>query len=57
MLKHEKIHQKYVFFKKDEMILKLSDFRVVAFTQLAKESKKVIVTLWILSTKNLFLTA
>jgi len=57
MLKHENIHQKYVFFKKDEMILKLSDFRVVAFTMLAKESKKVIVTLWILSTRNLFLTA
>jgi len=39
------------------MILKLSELRVAAFTKLAKESEKPIVTLWILSTKNLFLTA
>jgi len=29
---------------------------VVAFTKFAKESEKTIVTLWILSAKNLFLT-
>jgi len=29
---------------------------VVAFTKFAKESEKTIVTLWPLSTKNLFLT-
>jgi len=39
------------------MILKLSELCVVAFAQFAKESEKTIVTLWILSTKNLFLTA
>jgi len=37
------------------MILNLSDLRVVAFTKFAKESEKTIVTLWILSAKNLFL--
>jgi len=39
------------------VILRLSEQRVVAFTKFAKESEKTIVTLWILSTKNLFLTA
>jgi len=39
------------------MILKLSELRVVAFTKFAKESENTIVTLWILCTKNLFLTA
>jgi len=39
------------------MILKLSELRVVAFTKFAKDSEKTIVTLWILGTKNLFLTA
>jgi len=36
------------------MILNLIE--LLAFTKFAKESKKTIVTLWILSTKNLFLT-
>jgi len=39
------------------MILKLGELRVVVFAQFAKKSEKTIVTLWILSTKNLFLTA
>jgi len=39
------------------MLFKLSELRVAAFTKFAKESEKTIVTLWILSTKNLFLTA
>jgi len=39
------------------MISKVSELRVVAFTKFAKESEKTIVTLWILSTKNLYLTA
>jgi len=39
------------------MILKLSELRVVAFSKFTKESEKIIVTLWILSIKNLFLTA
>jgi len=39
------------------MILKLSELCVVAFTKFAKECDKTIVTLRILSTKNLFLTA
>jgi len=34
----------------------LSDLHVVAFAQFAEISEKVIVTLWTLSTKNLFLT-
>jgi len=38
------------------MILKLSELRVVAFTKFANESER-LVTLWILSTNNLFLTA
>jgi len=37
--------------------LKLSDLRVVAFAQFAKKSEKTIVTLWILSAKNLFIVA
>jgi len=37
--------------------LKLSELRLVAFAQFAKKSGKTIVTLWILSTKNLFLVA
>jgi len=37
--------------------LKLSELHVVAFTKFAKEGEKTIVTLWTLSTKNLFLTA
>ena len=37
------------------MILKLSEFRVVAFTKFESESER-LVTSWILSTKNLFLT-
>jgi len=36
--------------------LKLSDLRVVAFAQFARKTEKIIVTLWILSTKNFFLT-
>jgi len=32
--------------------LKLSELRVVAFAQFAKNSEKTIVTLWILRTKN-----
>jgi len=39
------------------MILKLSELHVVAFTKFTKESEKTIVTLWTLSTKNLFLVA
>jgi len=39
------------------MTLKLNELRVVVFTKFAKESEKTIVTLWILSTKNVFLTA
>jgi len=39
------------------MISKVSELRVVAFTKFATESEKTIVTLWILSTKNLYLTA
>jgi len=39
------------------MILKVNELRVVALSKFAKESEKTIVTLWILSTKNVFLTA
>jgi len=39
------------------MILKLTELRVVAFTKFAKDSKNSIVTLQILSTKNIFITA
>jgi len=39
------------------MILKLSELCVVAFTKFAKESEKTIVTMWMSSTKNLFITA
>jgi len=37
--------------------LKLSELRVVAFAQFARKSEKIIATLSILSTKNVFLTA
>jgi len=37
--------------------LRLSELRVVAFAQFAKNSEKTVVTLWILSTKNLFFVA
>jgi len=46
MLQLEDIRQKYAFFRKG-----LNDFEA------AKESEKTIVTLWILSTKNLLLIA
>jgi len=39
------------------VLLKLSELRVVAFAQFTNKSERIIVTLWILSTKNLFLTA
>jgi len=39
------------------MSLKLGEVSVVAFAQFANRSEKTIVTLWILSTKHLFLTA
>jgi len=39
------------------MILKLSELRVVAFALFAKKSAKTIVTLWILSTRSVFLAA
>jgi len=39
------------------MILKLGELRVVVFAKFAKENQTTIVTLWILSTKNVFLTA
>jgi len=39
------------------MILKVSELHVVAFTKFAKESEMTVVTFWISSTKNLFLTA
>jgi len=58
MLKNEEIFQKDLpFSEKDWMTLKLNELRVVVFTKFAKESEKTIVTLWILSTKNVFLTA
>ena len=38
------------------MILKLSAVRVVAFAQHSLKSGKTVVTLWIMSTKNFFLT-
>ena len=37
--------------------LKLRELRMVAFAQFAKKSEKTVVTLWILSTKNLFFVA
>jgi len=57
MLKHEDIRQKYAFFRKG-----LNDFEVEwiacgCIYKFAKECEKTIVTLWILSTKNLLLTA
>jgi len=42
------------FSEKHYIILKLSEFCVVAFAQLAKKNKKTIVTLWIWCTKILF---
>jgi len=39
------------------MVLKVSELHVVAFAQFAKKNEKIVVTLWILSTKNLFLIA
>jgi len=42
------------FSEKDYIILKLSEFSVVAFAQLAKKNEKTIVTLWIWRTKILF---
>jgi len=39
------------------MILKLDQLCVIAFAQFPETSEKTFVTLWILSTKNLFLTA
>jgi len=39
------------------MILMLSELHVVAIAKFAKESEKTNVALWILSTKNIFLTA
>jgi len=39
------------------MILKVSELRVAAFAQFGRKSEKIIVTIWILSTKNVFPTA
>jgi len=39
------------------MTFKLSELRVIAFKKFAKETEKTIVILWILSTKNEFLSA
>jgi len=39
------------------MILKLSELYVVELAHFAKKIEKTIVISWILSTKNLFLTA
>ena len=50
--------KKYVrtihFSEKDQMILKLSELRVVAFAQFVRKSEKIIATSWILSTENYF---
>jgi len=35
----------------------MSELRVVAFAQFAKKTEKIIVILWILGAKNVFLTA
>jgi len=43
------------FSEKDDMVLKLSALRVLAFAECAQKSEKTIMTLWILSTKNVFL--
>ena len=45
------------FSEKHKMILKLSELHVAACAQFARKNEKSIVTLWISSTKNLFLTA
>ena len=39
------------------MILKLNTLRVIAFAKCAEKDEKTIATLWISSTKNLFLIA
>jgi len=59
MLKNEEIRQKYPFFRKElnDFEVEWMSLRVDAFSKFAKETEKTIVTLWILSTKNLFLTA
>jgi len=60
MLKNEEICQKYPFFRKElkeDFEAEWMSLRVDAFSKFAKETEKTIVTLWILSTKNLFLTA
>ena len=44
------------FSDKDKKILKMNELRMIVFAQFA-QSEKTIVTLWILSTENLFLTA
>ena len=43
------------FPEKDDMILKLSPLRIVAFAQCAQKGEKIIAALWISSTKNIFL--
>jgi len=43
--------------EKYELILKLSALCVVAFAQFSQKSEKNLMTLWIMSTKNFFLTA
>jgi len=43
------------FSQKDDMILKLSALRVVAFAQCAQEGEKTIATLWISRPKTFFL--
>jgi len=57
MLKNEEIRQKHPFFIKE-----LNDFEAEWITcgcicRVRKKTKKTFVTLWILSTKNLFITA
>jgi len=39
------------------MIVKLCEFRVVTFAKFAKVSEETIVTLWILCTTYVFVTA
>jgi len=38
------------------MISKLSELRVIAFSQCSQKNEKTIVTFWMMSTKNLYLT-
>jgi len=54
MLKMKKYDRRVPFLEKDYIILKLSEFCVVAFAQLAKKNEKTIVTLRIWRTKILF---